>query len=80
LWKGLLSIQRESPGRLALLASSRYRHPDFGAVVAFDSLPADALWRMLLWFPSLRRLSEEAEGDSSRGSPGIRERSSFSMR
>jgi hypothetical protein len=27
--------------------------------VPFDSLPADALWRMLLWFPSLRRLSEQ---------------------
>ncbi len=45
-----------------MLASSRSRHPDFGAVVAFDSLPADALWRMLLWFPSLRRLSEESRG------------------
>jgi hypothetical protein len=62
LWNGLLAIQREAPGRLAVLASSRYRHPDFGAVVAFDSLPADALWRMLLWFPSLRRLSEESRG------------------
>jgi hypothetical protein len=60
LWKGLVRIQRERPGRLAVLASTRYRHTDFGAVVAFDALPADALWRMLLWFPSLRRLSEES--------------------
>ena len=36
LWNGLLRIQRETPGRLAALASSRYRHPDFGAVVAFE--------------------------------------------
>ena len=61
-WRGLLVLQRENPGRLAVLASSRYRHRDFGAVVPFDSLPADALWRMLLWFPSLRRLSEESRG------------------
>jgi tetratricopeptide (TPR) repeat protein len=58
-WTGLLVLQRENPARLAVLASSRYRHRDFGAVVPFDSLPADALWRMLLWFPSLRRLSEQ---------------------
>jgi hypothetical protein len=62
LWRGLLKVQRESPGQLAVLASSRYRHPDFGAVMPFESLPADALWRMLLWFPSLRRLSEESRG------------------
>jgi hypothetical protein len=59
-WKGLLDLQRENPGRLAVLASNRYRHRDFGAAVPFDSLPADALWRMLLWFPSLRRLSEQS--------------------
>jgi tetratricopeptide (TPR) repeat protein len=59
-WRGLLVLQRENPGRLAVLASSRYRHRDFGAVVPFDILPADALWRMLLWFPSLRRLSEQS--------------------
>jgi hypothetical protein len=62
LWRGLPRIQREFPGRLAVLASSRFRHPDFGAVVAFDALPAEALWRMLLWFPSLRRLSEQSRG------------------
>src|SRR5580704_13412783 len=33
LWKGLLDLQREAPGRLAALASSRYRHRDFGAVM-----------------------------------------------
>jgi tetratricopeptide (TPR) repeat protein len=62
LWNGLLRVQRESPGRLAVLASTRYRHQDFGAVVPFDSLPANALWRMLLWFPSLRKLSEDSRG------------------
>jgi hypothetical protein len=61
-WTGLRDLQRENPGRIAVLASTRYRHPDFGAVVAFDSLPPDALWRMLLWFPSLRRLSEDSRG------------------
>ncbi len=60
LWQGLRKLQRETPGQLAVLASTRYRHRDFGAVVPFLRLPADALWRMLLWFPSLRRLSEES--------------------
>jgi hypothetical protein len=59
-WNGLLELQREAPGRLAVLASSRYRHRDFGSVMPFDGLPQDALWRMLLWFPSLRRLSEKS--------------------
>ena len=61
-WSGLIALQREAPGRLAVLASTRYRHRDFGAVMPFDGLPKDALWRMLLWFPSLRRLSEESRG------------------
>ena len=59
-------FREKPPGRLALLASSRYRHPDFGAVMPFESLPADALWRMLPWFPSLRRLSEESRGRARR--------------
>ena len=60
LWRGLRDLVRSHPGRLAVLASTRYRHPDFGAVVPFHRLPDDALWRMLAWFPSLRRLSEES--------------------
>ena len=60
LWRGLRKLQQESPGQLALLASTRYRNRDFGAVVPFLRLPADALWRMLLWFPELRRLSDES--------------------
>jgi hypothetical protein len=57
-WNGLRKLQQQAPGRLAALASTRYRNRDFGAVLPFLPLPAHALWRMLSWFPSLRRLSE----------------------
>ena len=59
LWQGLRDLQRQQPGRFAVLASARYRHKGFGAVVPFERLPDDALWRMLPWFPGLRRLSED---------------------
>ena len=58
LWQGLRDLQSEQSGRFAVLASSRYQHPGFGAVVPFRRLPDDALGRMLPWFPSLRRLSK----------------------
>jgi hypothetical protein len=61
LWRGLRDLLGRYPGRLAVLASSRYRNRDFvGAVTPFRRLPNDALWRMLRWFPSLRRLAEES--------------------
>jgi len=79
-WQGLRRAQERQSGRLAILGSSRYRHPDFGAGVPFTRLADDALWRMLLWFPNLRRLSEASRGGLSAGSPAIRARWSFSMR
>jgi hypothetical protein len=57
-WQGLRRLQRQSPGQLAILASTRNRQPDFGAGVPFRRLSDDAMWRMMPWFPSLRRLSE----------------------
>ncbi|MGE5778518.1 MAG: hypothetical protein ACM30D_04325 [Hyphomicrobiales bacterium] len=60
LWRGLRDLMRSRPGQLAVLASTRYPNRDFGAVVPFRRLPDDALWRMLAWFPSLRRLSEKS--------------------
>ena len=57
-WQGLRQLQERFSGRLAVLGSSRYRHRDFGAGVPFTRLATDALWRMMLWFPNLRRLSE----------------------
>jgi len=58
LWRELVRMAQTSGGRLALLASCRYRHSDFGSgLIPFSRLPDDAVWRMLGWFPSLRRLS-----------------------
>jgi tetratricopeptide (TPR) repeat protein len=57
VWKALWRLARDS-GKLYLVASSRYCHADFAA----DRLPVspltdDALFRMMEWFPGLRRLS-----------------------
>lgn len=58
LWSGLLDLQQHSGGRLALLASCRYRHEAFGrALLPFGPLPANAMWRLLGWFEALRRLA-----------------------
>ena len=51
-WQGLRRAQERQSGRLAIL----------GAGVPFTRLADDALWRMLLWFPNLRRLSEASRG------------------
>jgi tetratricopeptide (TPR) repeat protein len=61
LWGELARLARKNPSRLALLASCRYRHGDFGrAIVPFHRLPDDALWRLMGWFGSLRRLSDRS--------------------
>jgi AAA ATPase domain/CHAT domain len=57
-WRELVQMAQTSGGRLALLASCRYRQSDFDSgLIPFSRLPDDAVWRMLGWFPSLRRLS-----------------------
>jgi tetratricopeptide (TPR) repeat protein len=57
LWEILTSLARDGD-RLYLVASCRYRNPDFtGALLPVSPLPADALYRLMGWFPALRRLS-----------------------
>ena len=63
LWHELSRRVEQQPGKLALLASCRYQHPDLrNAQVSFRQLPDDALWRLMGWFPALRRLSLESRG------------------
>ena len=58
LWRLLRALVGGAGGRLALLASCRYRHPDYAeALFPLPRLPDETLWRLLGWFPALRRLS-----------------------
>ena len=60
IWALLAQVARES-GRLRLVASCRYRHRDFsGAELPVSPLPPDALYRLMGWFPALRRLTGES--------------------
>ncbi|HEX3529733.1 MAG TPA: TIR domain-containing protein [Thermoanaerobaculia bacterium] len=57
LWEILTSLAQDGD-RLYLIASCRYRNPDFaGALLPVSPLPSDALFRLMSWFPALRRLS-----------------------
>ncbi|MFY9824093.1 MAG: tetratricopeptide repeat protein [Thermoanaerobaculia bacterium] len=57
LWEILTSLAQDGD-RLYLVASCRYRNPDFaGALLPVTPLPPDALFRLMSWFPALRRLS-----------------------
>jgi len=57
LWHGLVELAQNTD-RLALLASCRYRHPDFRRhLFPFPTLSDDAIFRMMGWFDALRRLS-----------------------
>ncbi len=57
LWQILTELDR-SGDRLYLVASCRYRNPDFaGALLPVSPLPPDALYRLMEWFPAMRRLS-----------------------
>ena len=48
----------EGSDKLRTVASCRYRNKDFEAVrIPVARLPSDALFRLMPWFPSLRRLS-----------------------
>ncbi len=58
IWRGLDQLARQSAGKLQLLASCRYEHEDFGeALLPVNVMPAADLFRMVGWFPALRRLS-----------------------
>jgi hypothetical protein len=60
IWSGLVQFARASD-RLAVVASCRYRHDDFGrALFTVSPLPPDALYRLMAWFPALRQLSGPA--------------------
>lgn len=57
LWQLLIELARGGD-RLYLVASCRYRNPAFaGALLPVSPLPPDALYRLMGWFPALRRLS-----------------------
>lgn len=57
LWQTLAELARDND-QLYLVASCRYRNPDFaGALLPVSPLPPDALYRLMGWFPALRRLS-----------------------
>lgn len=58
LWNALKKLAEEQPARFAIVASARYRNRDFvGVVVPLGPLSDDAMWRLMGWFPALRRLS-----------------------
>ena len=59
VWTALADLAARHPERLALLASCRYRHPDFprADLLPFPPMPDDTIFRMLEWFPALGRLS-----------------------
>ncbi len=60
IWATLKEFAQHS-GRVVLVASCRYRNDDFGnALIPLGPLPAEALLRLMGWFPGLRRLSVES--------------------
>ncbi|MBL8398251.1 MAG: CHAT domain-containing protein [Candidatus Accumulibacter sp.] len=59
VWTAFAELAAQHPRRLAVLASCRYRHPDFPRVDLMPFLPMadDTIFRLLEWFPALGRLS-----------------------
>lgn len=59
LWLGFTQIAEKSPGRLLLLASTRYANDDLPPANRFPmpAMPPDAIERMMDWFPGLNCLS-----------------------
>ncbi|HVT59581.1 MAG TPA: tetratricopeptide repeat protein [Thermoanaerobaculia bacterium] len=56
LWEVLTTLARDGD-RLFVVASCRYRNPSFaGSLLPVSPLPPDALYRLMGWFPALRRL------------------------
>jgi len=57
IW-GILKDFAQDTRKLVLVASCRYRNDDFGkALIPVGPLPAGALFRLMGWFPGLRRLT-----------------------
>ena len=57
IWS-ILKDYAEATGKLFIVASCRYQNKDFGdALIPVNLLPDDAVFRMMEWFPALRRLS-----------------------
>jgi tetratricopeptide (TPR) repeat protein len=57
IWETMATAARDT-GKLHLVASCRYRHEDFNRhTIPVSPLPPDALYRLMGWFPGLRRLS-----------------------
>src|SRR5262245_17099881 len=53
MWRLLAQTAQESD-RVSLVASCRYRNPDLrGGLLPVSPLPADALYRLMAWFPAL---------------------------
>jgi hypothetical protein len=54
----ILQDYAEATGTLFIVASCRYQNNDFGdALIPVNLLPDDAVFRLMEWFPALRRLS-----------------------
>jgi tetratricopeptide (TPR) repeat protein len=59
LWEALTTLARDGD-RLYMVASCRYRNASFGLdLLPVSPLPPDALFRLMGWFPALRRLRVE---------------------
>jgi tetratricopeptide (TPR) repeat protein len=59
LWEALMALARDGDS-LCVVASCRYRNASFGAdLLPVSPLPDDALFRLMGWFPALRRLRVE---------------------
>ncbi|HND53365.1 MAG TPA: TIR domain-containing protein, partial [Pirellulaceae bacterium] len=59
IWQLLVALARDS-GKLHVVASCRYVNDDLAdATLPVSPLPLDALYRLLNWFPALRRLAGE---------------------
>ncbi len=58
IWQMLRTAAESGTGSLVLVGSCRYRHGDFrDARVPVPPMTANALFRMMGWFPALRRLA-----------------------
>ncbi|HEX5720652.1 MAG TPA: tetratricopeptide repeat protein, partial [Thermoanaerobaculia bacterium] len=60
LWEFLIDAAQQVD-HFYVVASCRYRNPSYaGALLPVSPLPPDALFRLMSWFPALRRLSLES--------------------
>ena len=63
VWRVLREVQAASKGRLAVVASCRYRNPDLQPhLLSLGQMTDDALFRLMGWFAGLRRLAAANRG------------------